>query len=125
MGLIRWPALLKISGTVGAQPPVDAVVHSLAILLSNVVSFDDIALLLFDPCGQRLARRALEGSHDDAASTSVQKSCTRIRGSDARLKSKSRSSLPTSRNAELAACLPRTSGSMTRVDYERSGQETR
>ncbi len=28
---------------------VDAVLHSLAALLSNVVSFDDIALLLFDP----------------------------------------------------------------------------
>jgi formate hydrogenlyase transcriptional activator len=46
---------------------VDAVLHSLATLLSNVVSFDDIALLLFDPSGQRLALRAFERGHDDAA----------------------------------------------------------
>ncbi len=65
--LTRYRALLKISGTVGAQPTVDAVLHSLATLLSNVVSFDDIALLLFDPTGQRLALRAFERSHDDAA----------------------------------------------------------
>ena len=63
----RYRALLKISGTVGTQPTVDAVLHSLATLLSNVVSFDDIALLLFDPSGQRLALRAFERSHDDAA----------------------------------------------------------
>src|SRR5208337_2232880 len=65
--LTRYRALLKISGTVGAQPTVDAVLHSLATLLSNVVSFDDIALLLFDPSGQRLALRAFERSHNDAA----------------------------------------------------------
>jgi len=34
--------------------------------LSSVVSFDDIALLLFDPSGERLALRAFERSHDDA-----------------------------------------------------------
>ena len=65
--LTRYRALLKISGTVGTQPTVDAVLHRLATLLSNVVSFDDIALLLFDPSGQHLALRALERSHDDAA----------------------------------------------------------
>src|SRR5271166_1941418 len=65
--LTRYRALLKISGTVGAQPTVDAVLHSLATLLSNVVSFDDIALLLFDPFGRRLALRALERSQDDPA----------------------------------------------------------
>jgi formate hydrogenlyase transcriptional activator len=65
--LTRYHALLKISDTVGAQPTVDAVLHSLATLLSNVVSFDDIALLLFDPSGQRLALRALERSHNDPA----------------------------------------------------------
>ncbi|MGA9495339.1 MAG: GAF domain-containing protein, partial [Terriglobales bacterium] len=65
--LTRYRALLKISGTVGAQPTVDAVLHSLATLLSNVVSFENIALLLFDPSGQRLALRAFERSHDDAA----------------------------------------------------------
>src|SRR5271165_670987 len=65
--LTRYRALLKVSGTVGAQPTVDAVVHSLANLLSNVVSFDDIALLLFDRSGERLALRAFERSHDDAA----------------------------------------------------------
>ena len=65
--LTRYRALLKISGTVGAQPTVDAVLHSLATLLSNVVSFDNIALLLFDPSGQHLALRAFERSHDDAA----------------------------------------------------------
>ena len=65
--LTRYRALLKIPGTVGAQPTVDAVLHSLATLLSNVVSFDDIALLLFDPSGQRLVLRAFERSHDDPA----------------------------------------------------------
>jgi GAF domain-containing protein len=65
--LTRYRALLKISGTVGAQPTVDAVLHGLATLLSNVVSFENIALLLFDPSGQRLALHAFERSHDDAA----------------------------------------------------------
>jgi len=65
--LIRYRALLKSSGTVGAQPTVDAVLHSLATLLSNVVSFENIALLLFDPSGQRLVLRAFERSHDDPA----------------------------------------------------------
>jgi hypothetical protein len=44
-GALRYRALLKTSGTVGAQPTVDAALHSLATLLSNVVSFDRIALL--------------------------------------------------------------------------------
>jgi transcriptional regulator with GAF, ATPase, and Fis domain len=65
--LTKYRALLKISGTIAAQSTVDAVLHSLAALLSNVVSFDDIALLLFDPSGERLALRAFERSHDDAA----------------------------------------------------------
>ncbi|HKN70995.1 MAG TPA: sigma 54-interacting transcriptional regulator [Terriglobales bacterium] len=65
--LIRYRALLKISDTVGAQPTIDAVLHSLATLLSNVVSFDDIALLLFNHSSQRLVLRAFERSHDDAA----------------------------------------------------------
>ena len=65
--LTRYRALLKISGTEGAQPTVDAVLHSLATLLSNVVSFENIALLLFDPSGQRLALHAFERSHDNAA----------------------------------------------------------
>jgi hypothetical protein len=43
--LTRYRALLKISGTVGAQPTVDAVLHSLAVLLSNVVAFDHVTLL--------------------------------------------------------------------------------
>jgi len=47
-------ALLKISCTVGAQPTVDEVLRSLATLLSNVVSSENIALLLFDPSLQRL-----------------------------------------------------------------------
>src|SRR5271157_3776976 len=64
--LTRYRALLKISNTVGAQPTVDAVLHSLATLLSNVVSFENMALLLFDPSGERLALRAFERSHDDA-----------------------------------------------------------
>ena len=63
----RYSAVLKISGTVGAQSTVDGVLHSLATLLSNVVSFDDIALLLLDPSGQRLVLRAFERSHDYAA----------------------------------------------------------
>ena len=65
--LIRYRALLKSSGTIGAQPTVDAVLHSLATLLSNVVSFDNIALLLFDPSGRRLALRPFERSHDAPA----------------------------------------------------------
>ena len=62
--LTRYRALLKISGTVGAQPTVDAVLHSLAVLLSNVVSFDNMALLLFDSSGQHLILRAFESGHD-------------------------------------------------------------
>jgi len=65
--LTRYRAFLKISGTVGAQPTVDAVLHSLATLSSNVVSFENIALLLFDPSGQRLVLRAFERSQDDPA----------------------------------------------------------
>jgi formate hydrogenlyase transcriptional activator len=64
--LTRYRALLKISSAVGTQPAVDAVLHSLASLLSNVVSFDDIALLLFDSSGQHLILRALEHSHEEA-----------------------------------------------------------
>jgi formate hydrogenlyase transcriptional activator len=61
----RYRALLKISSTVGSQPSVDAVVHSLADLLSNVVAFESIALLLFDTAQRRLILRALErGRHD-------------------------------------------------------------
>jgi transcriptional regulator with GAF, ATPase, and Fis domain len=56
--LTRYRALLNISGTVGAEPTVDAVLHSLAALLSNVVAFDHIALLLFDSSGQHLILRA-------------------------------------------------------------------
>ena len=63
--LTRYRTLLKIPGAVGAQRTVDAVLHSLATLLSNVVSFDDIALLLFDPSGQQLTLRALERGGDD------------------------------------------------------------
>ena len=65
--LTRYRAPLKLSGTVAAQPTVDAVLHSLAPLLSNVVSFENIALLLFDSSGQRLVLRALERSHDEPA----------------------------------------------------------
>ena len=45
----RYRALLKISGTVGSEPTVDAVLHSLATLLSNVVLLDNTAMLLFNP----------------------------------------------------------------------------
>jgi formate hydrogenlyase transcriptional activator len=65
--LTRYRALLRISGSEEAQPTVNAVLHSLATLLSNVVSFENIALLLFDPSGQRLALHAFERSHDNAA----------------------------------------------------------
>jgi formate hydrogenlyase transcriptional activator len=65
--LTRYRALLKISGTVGAQPTVDAVLHRLATLLSNVVLFENIALLLFDRSGQRLVLRAFGRSPDDPA----------------------------------------------------------
>jgi len=65
--IARYRALLKISGTVGAQPTVDAVLHSLAALLSNVVAFDHIALLLFDSSGQHLILRAFESGYDHPA----------------------------------------------------------
>ena len=65
--LTRYRALLKISGTVGAQPTVDAVLHSLAALLSNVVAFDHMALLLFDSSGQHLILRAFESGYDHPA----------------------------------------------------------
>ncbi len=63
--LTRYRTLLKISTAVGTQPNVDAVVHSLADLLSNVVAFETIALLLLDTSRRRLVLRALErGQHD-------------------------------------------------------------
>ncbi|MBS1850759.1 MAG: sigma 54-interacting transcriptional regulator [Acidobacteria bacterium] len=63
--LTRYDALLKISTTVGSQSTVDAILHSLADLLCNVVPFESIALLLFDSFGQHLTLRALEhGRHD-------------------------------------------------------------
>jgi formate hydrogenlyase transcriptional activator len=63
--LTRYRALLKISSAAGSQATVDAVLHSLADLLLNVVPFESIALLLFDTFGQRLTLRALEhGRHD-------------------------------------------------------------
>src|SRR5271157_3861897 len=65
--LTRYRALLKVSGTVGAQPTVEAVLHSLATLLSNVVSFENIALLLFDCSGQRLMLRTLESGRGHPA----------------------------------------------------------
>jgi formate hydrogenlyase transcriptional activator len=65
--LTRYRALLKISGTVGAQPTVDAVLHSLAALLSNVVAFDHMALLLFDSSGHHLILRAFESGYDHPA----------------------------------------------------------
>jgi formate hydrogenlyase transcriptional activator len=65
--LTRYRALLTNSGTVGAQPTVDAVLHSLAALLSNVVAFDHVALLLFDSSRQHLILRAFESSHNHPA----------------------------------------------------------
>jgi formate hydrogenlyase transcriptional activator len=64
--LTRLRALLKISSAAGTQPAVDAILHSLASLLSNVVSFDDIALLLFDSSSQHLTLRAFEHNHEEA-----------------------------------------------------------
>ena len=61
--LTRYRALLKISGIAGAQPTVDAVLQSLAALLSNVVAFDHMALLLFDSSGQHLILRAFESGY--------------------------------------------------------------
>ena len=65
--LTRYRAPLKISGSAGVQPTVDAALHSLATRLSNVVSFENVALLLFDPSGQRLVLHAFERSPDDPA----------------------------------------------------------
>ena len=63
--LFRYRALLKISGAVGAQPTLDAVLHSLTDLLSNVVRFESVHLFLFDASGERLTLRAFEhGFHD-------------------------------------------------------------
>jgi formate hydrogenlyase transcriptional activator len=62
--LTRYSALLKISDAVGSHPSVDAVIHSFADVLSNAVSFESIALLLFDT-RHNLVFRALErGMHD-------------------------------------------------------------
>jgi len=65
--LTRYRALLTISGTVGAQPTVDAVLRSLAALLSSVVAFDHVALLSFDSSGQHLILRTFESGHDHPA----------------------------------------------------------
>jgi formate hydrogenlyase transcriptional activator len=63
--LFRYRALLKISGAVEAQPTLDAVLHSLTDLLSNVVRFESVHLFLFDASGERLALRTSEhGFHD-------------------------------------------------------------
>ena len=43
------------------------VLHSLAALLSNVVSFDNMALLMFDCSGQHLMLRAVESGRDHPA----------------------------------------------------------
>src|SRR5208337_4947812 len=64
--LNRYHALLKVSTTVGRQGTVNAVLHSLADLLSNVVSFDNIALLLFDDSGRHLSLRAFERGQSDS-----------------------------------------------------------
>lgn len=62
--LTRYSALLKISDAVGSHPSVDAVIHTFADVLSNAVSFESIALLLFDT-RHNLVFRALErGMHD-------------------------------------------------------------
>ncbi|HVO60126.1 MAG TPA: sigma 54-interacting transcriptional regulator [Terriglobales bacterium] len=64
--LTRYRALLKVSGSVGPQQTVEAVIHTVADLLSNVVSFDSIGLLLLDASGQRLTLRALEQGHQES-----------------------------------------------------------
>jgi len=56
--LSRYRALLKISGAVGSQPTVHAILHSLNDLLSNVVRFEAIHLFLFDASGEQLILRA-------------------------------------------------------------------
>ena len=61
----RYRTLLKIPGAIASQPKVDAVLRSLAGLLSNVVAFESVALLLLDGEGQTLTLRALEhGTYD-------------------------------------------------------------
>ncbi len=61
----RYRTLLKIPGAVASQPNADAVLHSLAGLLSNVLAFESVALLLLDGGGKTLTLRALErGVHD-------------------------------------------------------------
>jgi len=52
--LSRYRALLKISGAVGSQPTVHAILDSLNELLSNVVRFEAIHLFLFDASGEHL-----------------------------------------------------------------------
>jgi formate hydrogenlyase transcriptional activator len=65
--LTRYRALLKLSNTVGAHPSVDALIQSLADLLSNVVPFESIRLFLFDPSGERLILRAFQDPNDHDA----------------------------------------------------------
>ncbi len=61
----RYHTLLKISRAAASQPNVDAVLRSLAGLLSNVVAFESIALLLLDGPRQTLTLRALEHGAQD------------------------------------------------------------
>lgn len=61
----RYHTLLRISSAVATQPNVQAVVRSLAGLLSTVVTFDSVALLLLDDARHTLTLHALERGVDD------------------------------------------------------------
>jgi formate hydrogenlyase transcriptional activator len=61
----RYHTLLKISSAAASQPNVDAILRSLAGLLSNAVPFESVALLLLDGPQKTLTLRAFErGVHD-------------------------------------------------------------
>jgi formate hydrogenlyase transcriptional activator len=61
----RYRTLLKLSSAAASQPNVEAVLRSLAGLLSSVVPFESVALLLLEGPRKTLTLRALErGVHD-------------------------------------------------------------
>jgi formate hydrogenlyase transcriptional activator len=64
-GQSRYRTLLKMTSTVASQPNVNAVLQSLAALLSSVVRFESVGLLLYDEARQSLTLHALEGGAHD------------------------------------------------------------
>jgi formate hydrogenlyase transcriptional activator len=61
----RYRALLGVSTAIASQPDVQAVLHSISILLSKVISFDSIALLLLNQQNETTLLYALEAGTND------------------------------------------------------------